>query len=455
MTSIKQTSTILNIAAILFTFSVINLNSLYAQSGWFHQQCGSEVNLKSVSFVSSATGWAVGDNTILATSNGGLNWIGQQFLETENDYYSFNSVCFVNSLTGWVTGDLTVNPPGSHFDVILKTTNGGINWIEKYRDFRVGLTSVYFINSTTGFTVGYNVIVMTTNGGQSWITEYLPWTENSDYSLKSVCFTNSMTGWAVGKLSIGPGEMRYNVIFKTNNGGLNWAEQYRNDGLGLTSVYFSNQVIGWAAGYGEILRTTNGGINWDSHGFGSENCDFNFKSVHFANTLTGWVVGGSYCMPGNVYTRKILKTNNCGINWTEQSYPAENNNYLLNSVFFTNETTGWVVGDGGIILRTTDGGLTSINPSGSEIPNSYSLYQNYPNPFNPNTNIKFSIPEPGKVKLVVFDITGKQVAELVNGNYSAGTYKVDFDASKLSSGLYLYKIITDSFTETKKMILVK
>ncbi|MBZ0202511.1 MAG: T9SS type A sorting domain-containing protein [Ignavibacteria bacterium] len=96
-----------------------------------------------------------------------------------------------------------------------------------------------------------------------------------------------------------------------------------------------------------------------------------------------------------------------------------------------------------------------INIISTEIPSSFDLSQNYPNPFNPVTNINFSIPKSGYVKLVVYDMMGRVAAELVNGNYSAGTYKVDFDASKLSSGTYFYKINTDEFTLVKKMTLVK
>ncbi len=99
--------------------------------------------------------------------------------------------------------------------------------------------------------------------------------------------------------------------------------------------------------------------------------------------------------------------------------------------------------------------VTGIQPIGNTIPDNFSLNQNYPNPFNPVTNIKFSIPKAGFVKMVVYDVVGKQVAELVNGQYSAGEYKVDFDASELSSGVYFYRIETEGFTDIKKMMLVK
>lgn len=99
--------------------------------------------------------------------------------------------------------------------------------------------------------------------------------------------------------------------------------------------------------------------------------------------------------------------------------------------------------------------VTGIQPIGNNIPDKFSLSQNYPNPFNPTTNINFSIPKAGYVKLIVFDALGKQVAELVNGQYNPGSYKVDFDATALSTGIYFYRLETDGFTDVKKMMLVK
>lgn len=99
--------------------------------------------------------------------------------------------------------------------------------------------------------------------------------------------------------------------------------------------------------------------------------------------------------------------------------------------------------------------FTGIEPLGNTIPDKYLLSQNYPNPFNPATNINFSLPAAGNVKLVVFDMTGREVAVLVNGQYSAGNYKVDYDASELASGVYFYRLETDGFTDVKKMMLIK
>ena len=88
-------------------------------------------------------------------------------------------------------------------------------------------------------------------------------------------------------------------------------------------------------------------------------------------------------------------------------------------------------------------------------PLTFALEQNYPNPFNPSTNIKFSVPESGDIKLAVYNIVGEEVAVLINGFTEAGFYNVEFDAAGLPSGIYLYKLQSANSVETRKMVLLK
>lgn len=125
-----------------------------------------------------------------------------------------------------------------------------------------------------------------------------------------------------------------------------------------------------------------------------------------------------------------------------------NNIYISGYENFANNT-GYV-----FVVRYTHF-LSGVSNISNEIPSGFSLKQNYPNPFNPVTNINFNIPKSGFVKLTVFDITGKEIAKLVNSQLAAGTYNADFNASSLSSGVYFYKLETEGFTDIKKMILVK
>jgi hypothetical protein len=105
-----------------------------------------------------------------------------------------------------------------------------------------------------------------------------------------------------------------------------------------------------------------------------------------------------------------------------------------------------------IALTVNPLGITSNN---NQIPKDFSLMQNYPNPFNPTTSIRFDLPKASLVKLVVYDIAGKVVETIADGIYNAGIYSVSYDASKLSSGIYFYKLETESFTSVKKMMLIK
>lgn len=91
----------------------------------------------------------------------------------------------------------------------------------------------------------------------------------------------------------------------------------------------------------------------------------------------------------------------------------------------------------------------------NNMPETYSLSQNYPNPFNPVTTIKFSVPEGSNVKIVIYDIVGKQVATIVNGYYSQGSYSVDWNANSFASGVYFYRIEAKNFNMVKKMVLIK
>ncbi len=117
--------------------------------------------------------------------------------------------------------------------------------------------------------------------------------------------------------------------------------------------------------------------------------------------------------------------------------------------------------------------LVGINKISSEVPSEFSLSQNYPNPFNPSTKIRFAIPPPAKagqvmeggrgriISLIIYDILGREIQTLVNEQLSPGTYEVDFDGTKYSSGVYYYRFtvstehLTESFVETRRMVLIK
>jgi hypothetical protein len=98
---------------------------------------------------------------------------------------------------------------------------------------------------------------------------------------------------------------------------------------------------------------------------------------------------------------------------------------------------------------------TGINQIGSVIPDKYLLYQNYPNPFNPETKIKFDLPKSGLAKLKIYDLLGKEIQTLYSGNLNPGKYEFTFNGREYASGIYIYKLETESYTQILKMVLLK
>ena len=99
--------------------------------------------------------------------------------------------------------------------------------------------------------------------------------------------------------------------------------------------------------------------------------------------------------------------------------------------------------------------FTSVPAGKSGIPQTFSLAQNYPNPFNPSTTISFSLPSQSFVSLKVFDIVGREVATIVSEEMPAGAYTRQWNAAKMSSGIYFYRLQAGSYTQTKKLVLLK
>jgi hypothetical protein len=149
-------------------------------------------------------------------------------------------------------------------------------------------------------------------------------------------------------------------------------------------------------------------------------------------------------------------TRNAG-NWVpvrkaEYSYDANQNNTLVTDSSSSNGGLTWKLFS--FQRMTWSTGATEVDDEFNSV-SDYRLSQNYPNPFNPSTSINFSIPNKANVSIKVFDLLGSQIAELVNGEIEAGSYNIEFNATNLPSGIYFYKIQSNNFSETKKMILLK
>jgi len=409
------------ITALLSTFS-------YSQQGWLQQQSGTTNYLYWTYFNNVGTGWTVGQaNTLLKTTNYGTNWFAQNPGAPGFIY----SIFFIDGSTGWLVGQS---------GTIRKTTDAGSSWIPQTSGFPSNyLYSITFTDASFGYITGSGgLILKTIDGGNNWVQIQSGVTN----TLSCVCFPFSATGstgYAVG------GTATEGIVLKTSSFGSVWTSQTLGSNW-LFGVYFVSVSDGWTVGFnGVIYATANGGANWTGQSSGTTQ---RLVAVHFPSANTGYSVG---------YMGTIIKTTNGGLNWFTQTSPSANN---LWGVYFIDNLTGWAAGWSGTILHTTNGGVTYIQKTGSEVPGDFILYQNYPNPFNPGTIIKFSVPASSgvnnlNVKLVIYDIAGKEISTLVNGELNPGNYNVQWDGSNFPSGIYFYRLSAGEINLNKKMVLVK
>jgi photosystem II stability/assembly factor-like uncharacterized protein len=405
---------------ITFPFLLITLLITNSYSNWYFQTSGTTVTLNCVYFASADVGFIAGNNgVILKTTNKGANWQTLNSGTTGNLY----SVRFINTSTGFVAGD----------NLISKTTNGGSSW--QVIQSSITLRTIFFLNSSTGYAAGSGgVVLKTTNTGGSWNSQVI----NSPDTYTSIFFSNPNTGYVVGL------DSRY---YKSTNSGVNWSAKVTFVSKHYFSVQFLNASTGFIVGgwtNSTIIRSDDAGENWvnllDS-AFGVR-----LYSGSFLDVNRGLVVGRY---------GTILRTVDGGYNWLSET---SGTNVYLYGVQYMDSVAAYAVGENGVILSTLN--LIGINPISSEVPERFSLYQNYPNPFNPVTIIKFDIP-PSKgargmmVRLLIYDILGRELTALVNEELKPGTYEVSWDGSNYPSGVYFYRLTAGDYTETRKMILLK
>ena len=410
------------------------------------------------------------------STDGGSSW-GADTRLTNNSFYSgYSSV----SVSGQVVHVIWLDDRDGNTEIYYKRSiNGGSSWEADTRLTNSSLLSEYPSVSVSGQTAhvvwvdsrdGNSEIYYkrSTDGGSSWGAD-TRLTNNSSLS-EDPCV--SVSGQVIHIVFYDNRDGNYEIYYKrSTDGGSSWGADMRltNNALisGRPSVSISGQFVHvlWhdnRDGNYEIYnkRSTDGGLSWEADTRLTNNSSL---SEYPAVSVSGQVVHAVWndSRDGNpelYYKRSI----DGGSSWgADTRLTNSTNSSYYPSVAISGQTVHIVwsdMRDGNSEIyykRDPTGNPVGIQNISNEIPKGFSLEQNYPNPFNPVTNIKFSIPRSGSVKLVVFDVQGKQVTELVNGNYNAGSYKADFDAAQLSSGVYFYKIEAEGFTDVKKMTLVK
>lgn len=349
---------------------------------------------------------------ILRTTNSGQNWIS---FNTYIDEFEAAKMYFVNPNTGWCAGN--------RFDKIfaMRTTDGGGSWSEgKVQSSSGALVGTFYSAVTGGFIVTENRIFRSSDYGNNWILyrsglgyagSYLKddsmlyisdingtlsrLNVNSGISVTILGSSNS----TLSKISAVSRNYVYvsgsnHTFFKTNDGGSNWVADQTTGNYGFSDFYFTDSITGYGIiGRGDIMKTYYFGGSWDR----IYSSSYEFNSVCFCNSNTGWVLGNGV----------ILKTNNAGINWqvisasqnfdspqffsSQRGYCVGNNNLYFTSdggnnwvqrgqgfvqyYNFLNEYTGWATNSFDTvtyIYRTTDGGLnlneiSHVNESAAQI----------------------------------------------------------------------------------------
>jgi photosystem II stability/assembly factor-like uncharacterized protein len=422
---------------------------------------------------------------ILHTTNGGNNWV----IETSGTSSTLLDIDYINQTTAATVGLI---------GLILRTTNGGISWFTQNSGISADVISIDFTDVNNGIAVTLQgPSLRTTNGGATWIPS-----DSLGY-VRKVCYINPNNAFASGDGGL---------IYRTTNGGINWILQNANTAENLFSVNFADVNNGIIVGEnGNIIRTSNAGVisgtntTYNRNNLGlpiidlgntndsinvnvtdnsvnivtrvylkldtvlhTNDGDLEFYLEHnditdtlvyraggsgdnflgtFLNDATNFpLVSGSSPFRGSYKpSRPLSKFNGQSPNgfWKLRIYDAASGN--------TGILDAWSL----IITYTSVIGITG----NQNIPSEFKLYQNYPNPFNPVTKIKFTIPAgKGKdlsAKLRIYDILGREVTTLINQQMKPGSYLVEWNAGNFASGVYFYRLETESHTETKKMVLIK
>jgi hypothetical protein len=284
----------------------------------------------------------------------------------------------------------------------------------------------------------YNVILKTTDGGDNWSYQ----TSGINTWWHGVSFTDENNGTAVAD---------FGTIIRTTDGGQNWVLQTSGTNTFLEDVCFTDALIGTAVGdSGTIIRTTNGGIPVELLSFAAE--------VINDEVVLKWQTATETNNSGFEVERSKKIEARTQNDWTKIGF--------VEGKGTTTEKTDYIFEDRVSTPGVYSYRLKQIDFDGSfeyslvvEVDfkslASYLLEQNYPNPFNPSTVISYQLPVSSDLVLKVFDVLGNEIATLVNEEKPAGEYEVEFDAARLTSGIYFYQLRAGDFTQVKKMILLR
>ena len=388
--------------------------------------------------------------------------------DMEIDRNGFIYITGESSVQGTFFDFVTIKYNSSGDSLWTRTYNGIGNGIDRARALEVdSIGNVYITGDSeslhdTNYFADITTIKYDFSGTVVWVNRFISSDIKSSYCNGLAKDNNNniyITGFLIDNSNL---EDILTIMYNTS-GQLQWTKVFNggansNDrGLKIIVDNDNNIVVGGTCvtdttggDFCLLKYTLNGNFIWGKTHNGYLDDYMEALQIDFQS---------NYYFTGNFFNAKYDKNGN--LKWIEPSLVG--GRYLNGkSIFVDTSFNIFVCGDYyesgpnqlDIITIKYSQPIGVINISGN-FPIKYQLYNNYPNPFNPFTNIEFDIPFKSNVEIIIYDILGKVVEKIVKQELNSGSYKVNFDGSKYSSGIYFYCLITENYIETKKMILIK
>ena len=386
-------------------------------STWHKINLGVSDKLNSIKFIDDYTGFVVGDNGVILRTQD--SWRSCDYLSVASNYYN-KDVSFVNGTYGIIVGykySYTGDTP-QPYATILISNDEGIDWSDKSPGIAGKFNSVIFFDNNKAIAVGDAGLVGFSNDrGENWYFRKLT---TSNLNSVRVCKTTGL------KIIVGDN----GTLFISKE-----EDRYRWIDYSISRFYDLNAICQYGSNFV---------IAGEKRSYISQDTNLVAPPEKMATQ--------NYLNPdNNIISRSvILESRELNGIWKEVFTTSAG---TLNSVNFCNSNSAISVGQKGTIAVyekavVQDTIITFDSPEKIET-------QNYPNPFNPSTVISFKLPEQTNVELKIYDVLGNEVATLVNESRPAGSYEVEWNASNLPSGVYIYNLRAGTNVQMKKMLLLK
>jgi photosystem II stability/assembly factor-like uncharacterized protein len=326
-------------------------------NNWQNRSASNTYTYFGIAFINANTGIGVcNTGKIKRTTNGGLNWAQDSI-----GYKDFFCTTFIDANTGYAAGN---------YGAFFVTTNAGVNWINRSTDTTMSFKGIHFLDVNTGYAhMNYDYVKKTTNGGLNWTNQLV-----YSGSLSSINFLNASTGFVCG----------WTRIYSTTNGGTNWALKFNSTPFDVYTISFANANTGFVGAYqGMTYRTTNGGNNWFVNtnfytnqylrgiSFESSNVfsvgdsgkvlfssnsgvDWTLRNVPTADMIFSVAnIGSTAIAVGQ--SSKVYRSTNLGLNWSIANTVVSTK--ANNSVQMLDANTGYIAADSGRVFKTINGGV--------------------------------------------------------------------------------------------------